>query len=103
MPIKIINVLTLKNWLDDDQAIIIDVREPEEYANDCIKNAINIPLSLIDKNIDNIKLHQPKKIIMQCRIGVRSLNACNILINNGFESDVYNLEGGINAWRNAGF
>ncbi|RTK92470.1 MAG: rhodanese-like domain-containing protein [Rickettsiales bacterium] len=103
MQIKSVDVLTLKNWLDNNEAIIIDVREIEEYKYDRIKNAINIPLAQLVDNIDIIKSYSNQKIVMQCRVGVRSMTACNILDANGFKRDLYNLEGGINAWRNSGF
>lgn len=103
MQIKNIDVLTLKNWLDNQEAILIDVREIEEYENDHIKDAINIPLTQIIDNIEKIQAFSNKKIIMQCRIGVRSMSACNILCEHGFKFDVHNLEGGIMAWRNLKF
>lgn len=103
MQVKTVDVLTLKNWLDKNEAVIIDVREVEEYKYDRIKNAINIPLAQLLDNIDIIKSYTNQKIVMQCRVGARSMTACNILRANGFDGDIYNLDGGINAWRNSGF
>ena len=43
--IKTLDPKTLKSWLDKDEAILIDVREPIEYRESYIEKAINIPLS----------------------------------------------------------
>lgn len=103
--IKIVNVKELKKWIDNNEAIIVDVREVDEYAQGHIDIAVNIPLKTIslDKIKDNFKNLTDKKIVMQCRSGVRSMSACVILQEQVIDNEVYNLEGGILAWSSAGY
>ncbi len=88
----------LKNLLKANQAIIIDVREQSEY-NEChIDGSVLIPLATL--TIVHVKdlANDGKKIVIHCRSGVRSLRACQMLMEYDNELDVYNLEGGIIAW-----
>ena len=98
-----VDVITLNSWLESTEAIILDVREPYEYQEGHITGAINIPLSAILVEIDQIKDIQGKKIVLQCKVGGRSMRACQLLQAEGFAHDVWNLEGGINAWKEAGY
>ena len=98
-----VDVITLNSWLESTEAIILDVREPYEYKEGHITGAINIPLSAILVEIDQIKDIQGKKIVLQCKVGGRSMRACQLLQAEGFAHDVWNLEGGINAWKEAGY
>ena len=101
--IHTVNVNTLYSWLNETKVIILDVREPYEYNEGHINGAINIPLSTILVGIDQLKNIQGKKIILQCRVGGRSMRACQLLQAEGFKHDIWNLEGGIDAWKEAGY
>ena len=101
--IHTVNVNTLHSWLNENQVIILDVREPYEYNEGHINGAINIPLSTILVGIDQLKNIQGTKIILQCRVGGRSMRACQLLQAEGFKHDIWNLEGGIDAWKEAGY
>ena len=101
--IHTVNVNTLHSWLNENKVIILDVREPYEYNEGHINGAINIPLSTILVGIDQLKNIQGKKIILQCRVGGRSMRACQLLQAEGFKHDIWNLEGGIDAWKEAGY
>jgi phage shock protein E len=71
-----------------DNATIVDVRTPEEYAGDHYPNAINIPLNEVPERIEEIKqLRQP--IVAYCRSGNRSGMAVSILKQSGL-TEVYN-------------
>ena len=89
--------------LCDENIVLIDVREPAEYAEEYIESAINIPLSVILNEIEKLNLTPDKKIVMQCRIGKRSMLACLKLQSEGYDLNLWNLEDGINAWKNAGY
>ncbi|MFC1645001.1 rhodanese-like domain-containing protein [Patescibacteria group bacterium] len=79
-----------------DDVEIIDVREPEEYAQIRIKGSKLIPMGEIIKKIKNIDW--TKKIILVCRSGARSMYAADLISSNGHtDKDIYNLDGGINA------
>ena len=96
MTIKNINSATLKKWIDKDEAIIIDVREPAEYEEKSIENSILIPLKTLEKSL--IPAHEGKKIVIHCRSGKRSLFACEKLLDEDENLELYNLEGGILDW-----
>ncbi len=87
--------------INHDDAIVLDVRENNEYAAGHIINAIHIPLSTLNNRLNEIDKHKNKKIIVACRSGHRSSHACATLKKQGFD-EVYNLSGGVMAWENAG-
>jgi rhodanese-related sulfurtransferase len=88
-------------YLRTDSARLIDVREFFEYKGNRIKNAQNIPSSgnleipadTIDKNY---------ALFLYCSSGYRSKRVAAFFYKNGFRK-LYNLEGGIVAWKQAGF
>ena len=99
--IQSIDAKTAKKWLDKNEAIIIDVREPEEYATSHISGATLLPLATIDK--DKLPETDKKKIIIHCQLGKRGGMACEKLLLSDPNLEIYNLEGGIIAWQKAGF
>jgi len=80
--------------------LIVDVRTPQEYAQGHLNGAINIPLSDLPLRIVSLDPNRP--ILVYCRTGHRSAQASAILVRAGF-TRVYNLQGGITAWVNAGY
>ncbi|MDH5393295.1 MAG: rhodanese-like domain-containing protein [Gammaproteobacteria bacterium] len=85
--------------LNDDNAIIIDVRETKEFNDGHLKDAVHIPLSDLKKRLDELSKYKNKTVIAYCRSGSRSYSACKTLKKAGFEA-VSNLQGGIMAWQN---
>ena len=75
-----------------NEVILIDVREPEEYALGYIQSAILIPLMEI--SLEKIPASN-KPIVIYCRSGMRSQEACKILLQQNPNLELYNLEGGI--------
>lgn len=98
---KSINPKTAKEWLDKNDAILIDVREPEEFKAVHIKGAHLLPVGSID--VSKLPDVKNKKIIIHCKLGRRGENACAVLMTGNPALEVYNMEGGIVAWENAGF
>jgi rhodanese-related sulfurtransferase len=99
MNVKTVNVTTAKQWLDKKQAILIDVREPAEYASQKIVGAALHPVGSI--SVNSIP-QTDKKILIYCQKGARGSNACQKLMTENEELEVYNIEGGIEAWHKAG-
>ena len=99
MNVKTVDVTTAKQWLDKDQAILIDVREPAEYALQKIVGAALHPVGSI--SVNSIP-QTDKKILIYCQKGARGSNACQKLMTENEELEVYNIEGGIEAWHQAG-
>lgn len=77
------------------QGMLLDVRTPEEYAQRFIEGSHFIPLQELPRRLDELPRDQP--IVIHCKSGIRSANACLFLAEQGF-SDLTNLAGGIDAW-----
>lgn len=97
---KIITVTKLKDKLDRDEVVLIDVREPAEHRSECISEACLIPLGEI--SCERLP-SRSRPIVLHCRSGKRSKDACEKLLAQDPAIDVYSLDGGILAWQNAGF
>ena len=86
----------LKRKLDAREAFeLIDVREAFEYEIARINGAKLIPLGEIAERVDELQRERP--IVVHCHSGQRSAEAVRLLQQRGF-ANVYNLEGGIDAW-----
>lgn len=81
-----------------DGAVLVDVREQNEFDAERIPNSILIPQSEFAARFE--ELPKDKALIMQCRSGARSGRAAEFLLNNGYEN-VVNMAGGILAWKEA--
>jgi adenylyltransferase/sulfurtransferase len=86
----------LKRKMDAGEPLeLIDVREPFEYEIARIDGAKLIPLGEIAERLDELSAKEP--IVVHCHSGTRSAQAARLLQERGF-ANVYNLEGGIDAW-----
>ncbi len=94
-----IDCLTLKEWMDKGDAVLIDVREDIEYKNCSIPNSYHLPLSQVSIDVTHLPKHKNKKIVIHCKSGKRSMMACQKLIEDGIKFEIWNLEGGIDAWK----
>ncbi len=97
MTINSVNPQTLKTWLDNGEAVLVDVREPHETSEEKIAEAHLIPLAQI--NFEALPDFSGKKIVLQCRSGARSGRACDQLSDERPDIEFFNLEGGIIAWK----
>ncbi len=87
----------LKQALERNEALLIDVREPGEYAREHIAGAQSLPVSAFDV----AKLPRDRKIVLCCHSGMRSTRALAQLQAAGF-NEVAHLDGGMAAWKEAG-
>lgn len=93
-----ITVEELKTKMDNKENIlIIDVREPVEFAQYAITD-INIPLGILPQRLWDFDDNKDDEIIVYCRSGMRSASAKMILIQAGF-TNVRNLAGGMLDWQ----
>lgn len=90
--VKSISTAELKDVLNDQDKVFVDVRTPAEYKGRNIKQFKNIPLG---SSFD--KLPKDKEIVVICQSGMRSSNACKQLKKIGFER-VTNVRGGMSMW-----
>ena len=83
----------------DENAVILDVRTPEEVAQGMIPNAMAIDIYKGQGFIDEIeKLDKTKTYYVYCRSGARSGQACSVMNQLGFKN-AYNLTGGFMEWQ----
>jgi rhodanese-related sulfurtransferase len=96
-----VNVSQAKQMIDSNpNLVILDVRTQEEYDGGHTQNATLIPITELASRID--ELNKERETLVYCRSGGRSATASQMLVDDGF-SKVYNMLGGITAWRNAGY
>ena len=83
----------------DENAVIVDVRTPEEFETSRIPNSKNIDFYNPQNFMQEIeKLDRGNSYYVYCRTGVRSANSCQLMNELGFDK-VYNLLGGIVEWK----
>jgi len=109
-----VDVSTARQMIEEGEVFLLDVRTPAEFNTAHIEGAVLIPLKnvpaqdpvelpaeeLLEARISEVP--NDKKILVHCKTGGRSATACNLLINASYEN-VYNMEGGINAWMISGY
>ena len=85
----------------NEDATVIDVRRPDEYAAGHVSGSLSIPVDDLLSRFD--ELPESKKLLFICEIGVRSGLACEMAAAMGIEpKNLYNIEAGTGAWIDAG-
>ena len=82
-------------------AVIVDVREPNEFKTGRIPHARNIPVDRISERVKELEKLKTKPLLLVCQTGSRSAQACAGLLKDGFAQAVA-LSGGMAAWQQAG-
>lgn len=98
--LKPISATELKQMLDTGDAILVDIREPNEHAQESIAGAVLAPLSCFDPQ--TVDAGRDKIAVFHCKTGMRTQNNARALAACGF-TDSYFLAGGIEAWKKAGY
>jgi rhodanese-related sulfurtransferase len=94
--IRNINTTELKTELKNKDSQFIDVRTPNEYRANHIKEFKNIPLAVLQNKAK--ELSKDKEVFVICQSGMRSSNASRMLKKMGF-NHITNIKGGMSAWR----
>ncbi len=93
----------LNQWLQSEEAVLFDVREPDEFARERIARAHSVPLSRFTIESVGAHVRPGQRAVFHCRSGRRSADACR---RTAAIADprlrVSNLAGGIEAWKAAG-
>ena len=89
-----VEVLKLKKMLDNNEVILLDVREPYEVEICHVKGSLFIPMNEIPQKLE--QLDKEKNYAVMCHSGVRSLHVSNYLNSQGFIA--MNVSGGIDMW-----
>lgn len=100
--IKTISAKEAADWLAGGDAVLIDVREPDEFRDEHIIYANSVPLGRLHDYLSQLRVPPNKKVIFQCMKGKRGEKACAAVHENSFGGGIYNLEGGIVSWKGEG-
>jgi molybdopterin/thiamine biosynthesis adenylyltransferase/rhodanese-related sulfurtransferase len=82
-------------------AVVLDVREPDEYEQGAIPGAVHIPRGTLESSVENRITDKRAPVIIHCASGVRSAFAAKTLTDMGYE-DVVSVVGGFNKWKDEG-
>jgi rhodanese-related sulfurtransferase len=99
-PFTRLSVAEAKEKIEGGNVQVIDARTPGEYAGGHVPGAINIPhMSVVARKGD---LEADKELVFICQVGQRSALAAEFAAAVGFK-ELYNVEGGTEAWIKAGY
>jgi molybdopterin/thiamine biosynthesis adenylyltransferase/rhodanese-related sulfurtransferase len=82
-------------------AVVLDVREPDEYEQGAIPGAVHIPRGTLESSVESRITDKSAPVIIHCASGVRSAFAAKTLTDMGYE-DVVSMTGGFNKWKDEG-
>ena len=98
-----ISARELEQWIADGKAVLVDVRERDEYDRERIAGAILMPLSTLDPENVLLRIGSHKTIVIHCRGGVRGAEASRKLAACvGDKITILNMTGGIEEWKRCG-
>ena len=101
-PFSRITVKQAKELLDGGNAVVVDVRNPDEWVAGHVTDAIHIQVDEVMNRID--ELPQDKELLFICAAGVRSALACEMAAAMGLPTErLYNIEEGTPAWIESNF
>ena len=98
--IKEVDTVAALQLINHKDAVILDVRDQNEYDAGHILNAKLIPLSKLNERIGELEKFRGQPVVVMCRSGQRSAMATALLGKQGF-AQVYHLTGGVAAWQKA--
>lgn len=96
---EILNPTEVKERFDRNEIVLLDVRTPQEYAFEHIPGALLMPMAFFDPA--KLPTQDGKPIVLHCGSGMRSRKMAERCAEAGFEK-IAHMEGGFNAWKNAG-
>jgi len=97
--IRNVDAQTLRSWVERGEAVVVDVREPDEHREAHLRGSVCVPLSSFDPA--RVPTPEGKRVVLHCRSGTRSTDAAGRLLACGWP-EVTQLEGGIEAWKKSG-
>jgi rhodanese-related sulfurtransferase len=96
-----INTLAATQLINAGNPLLLDLREPKEFDGRTLPNAVHVPLSQLAGRAGELAKYVSRPVIAFCDRGMRSRGAASLLAKQGFK-EIYNLSGGVKAWRDAG-
>ena len=105
-PFTRLSIEEAKEKLDSGDAVMVDVRDPHEYVEVHAKGVRLIPVNTVMNELDQIRefAGDKKEVLFICKMGGRSALAAEYATAAGLEGlELFNVEGGTDAWAEAGF
>jgi molybdopterin/thiamine biosynthesis adenylyltransferase/rhodanese-related sulfurtransferase len=99
--IREVDTATADQLRTEPGAVVLDVREPDEYEQGAIPGALHIPRGQLESNIESRVPDRDAKLIVHCAGGTRSVFAAKTLEELGY-TDVVSVAGGFNRWKDEG-
>jgi rhodanese-related sulfurtransferase len=97
-----LDTLAATRLINAEDALVLDIREHNEFREGHVLGARNVPAARLGEAAGSeLARYKERAVIVYCAVGQRSAGAADTLRKAGF-SKVYNLSGGIAAWRQAG-
>ncbi|NMM26610.1 MAG: rhodanese-like domain-containing protein [Glaciimonas sp.] len=93
-----VSLLQATQIINQGKALILDVREPDEFAAGHLRDAKNISQKILPSKLGEIEKFKSKPVIVVCATGTRSASATARLKKAGF-SEAVSLDGGMTAWQ----
>ena len=87
--------------LFNDDAFMLDVRTAAEFKEGFIGSATNVSATELSSKMNQLPKDKEKPVLVYCLTGARSARSAATLVKEGYKN-VFNLSGGINAWKSAG-
>ncbi len=91
---------TVHQWVNNGEALLVDVREFPELAQARLEGAIHVPMSAFDPEL--VPTDTDKKVVFVCAHGQRSEQIGMYVVAEGLLAEAYNMAGGLAAWAEAG-
>lgn len=98
--IKEVDIHAALQLINHKNALVLDVREPNEFKAGHLLNAQLIPLGKLKERIGELAKYKDQPVLVVCRTNNRSGMACATLNKQGF-TQAYNMTGGMLAWQKA--
>lgn len=96
---KTLDPRTVAQQIAAGEAVLIDIREPDEHAREHIEGALSLPLSALDRGALNVEAG--RTAVFHCKSGMRTEANCSRLFSH-VEGEAYLLQGGLEGWKQAG-
>jgi rhodanese-related sulfurtransferase len=99
--IREVDTATADELRHDARAVVLDVREPDEYEQGAIPGAVHIPRGNLESGIESRVRDKSTPLVVHCAGGNRSAFAAQTLTQLGY-TDVVSVAGGFNKWKDEG-
>ena len=94
---KTVSPAQLTSLVNNEEGLVLDVRDAKEYREGHITGARNIPFSKLKESLTELTQYKEKPVVLVCKMGQHSGAAGKILNTDGFKN-VLRLKGGISTW-----